>query len=142
MSVRTGDRSQGKLKVLDYAMKLCVHTLQLCKNEGLFPKAQRWLLTQKIANEATEALMCIRHANATLVDGIDIHERHKYRSNEQMQAHAHLGALYALIDISYNMNSTIDSDRIEYWTKLVRDTDELLKAWIRSDNKAYQDKIK
>ena len=56
MSVRKGDRTQGKLEVLNLAMNLCTHTLQLCRNEKYFPKSQRWLLTQKIANEAVDAL--------------------------------------------------------------------------------------
>ena len=137
MSVRSGDRTQGKLEVLNLAMKLCTHTLTLCKNEKLFPKSSRWLLTSKIANEAVEALSCIRRANATLVDGIHAEERHKYRSEQQTEAHAHLGALYALVDVAYNMNSGIDGDRVAYWTSLIKDTDDKLKAWIRSDDNRY-----
>lgn len=140
MSVRKGDRQQGKLEVLNLAMNLCTHTLQLCKNEKLFPKSQRWLLTQKIANEATEALACIRRANATLVDGEDIDLRHKYRSSQQIEAHGHLGALYSLVDVAYNMNSEIDGDRVAYWTSLIMDTDEKLKAWMRSNNNDYLSK--
>lgn len=103
MSVRSGDRTQGKLEVLNLAMNLCTHTLRLCRTERYFPKSQRWLLTQKIASEAVDALTCIRKANATLVDGTEDHYR--LRSGYQAEAHAHLGALYALVDIAYNMQA-------------------------------------
>lgn len=119
-------------------MNLCVHTLRLCKNEKYFPKSQRWLLTQKIASEAVDALSCIRKANATLLDGSEDHYR--YRSGYQTEAHAHLGALYALADVAYNMNSGLGSDQVAYWTELIRNTDEKLKAWIRSDKATYQAK--
>lgn len=137
MSVRTGDRTQGKLQVLDLAMKLCTHTLQLCKNEKLFPKNQRWLLTSRISNEALDALTCIRKANATMVDEQHYEMRREYRAKMQTEAHAHLGALYALIDVAYHMNGGLDGGRIEYWTKLVAETDDKLKAWIRSDSERY-----
>lgn len=140
MSVRKGDRTQGRLEVLDLAMKLCVHTLTLCKSEELFPKSQRWILTQKIANEAVDALACIRRANATLVDGINIDERHNYRSRQQTEAHAHLGALYALVDIAYNMNKGIDGNRVANWTQMIVDTDDRLKAWMRANDNDYLSK--
>ena len=138
MSVRKGDRSQGKLEVLNLAMNLCTHTLQLCRNEKYFPKSQRWLLTQKIANEAIDALSCIRRANATLLDGSE--EHYRYRSGYQTEAHAHLGALYALVDVAFNMNSGLGADQVAYWTELIRNTDDKLKAWIRSDKVTYQEK--
>lgn len=126
MSVRSGDRTQGKLEVLNLAMNLCTYTLRLCKNEKYFPKSQRWLFTNKVANEAVDALTCIRKANATLVDGSE--ELYRLRSNYQAEAHAHLGALYALIDIAYNLGTGLSSDQIMHWTELIRDTDEKLKA--------------
>lgn len=138
MSVRKGDRTQGKLEVLNLAMNLCIYTLQLCRNEKYFPKSQRWLLTQKIANEAVDALACIRRANATFIDGTE--ERYQYRSGQQAEAHARLGALYALVDIAFNMNSGLGADQVEYWTGLIRDTDTKLKAWAKSDKKTHQEK--
>ena len=138
MSVRKGDRTQGKLEVLNLAMNLCTHTLQLCKNEKYFPKSQRWMFTQKVANEAVDALTSIRKANATLLDGSE--DKYRYRRERQTAAHANLGALYALIDVAYNMNSGLGDDQVKYWTELVRNTDDKLKAWIRSDKKTYQKK--
>lgn len=136
MSVRKGDRAEGKLQVLELAEKLCIHSLQKCKNEKCFPKSQRWLLTQKIADEATNALICIRKANVTYPDGSE--ERYQYRREKQTEAHASLGALYALVDVAHQMNSGLDGDATEYWTKLIRDTDQKLQAWMRSDKERSQ----
>ncbi len=138
MSVRKGDRTQGKLEVLNLAMNLCIHTLQLCKNEKYFPKSQRWLLTQKIAGEAVDQLTSIRKANATLLDGSE--DRYRYRREQQTEAHAHLGALYALVDVAFNMNSGLGADQVAFWTGLIRDTDDKLKAWIRSDKERFKEK--
>lgn len=140
MSVRSGDRTQGKLQVLDLATKLCTYTMKMCKNEKHFPKSQRWLLTSRITGEALDAMTCIRRANATLVDGPDMEIRHDFRSAQQTEAHGHLCALYSLIDVAYNLHEGLGEDSVRYWTEMIRDTDEKLKAWIRSDQKSYTDK--
>lgn len=140
MSVRSGDRTQGKLQVLDLASRLCMYTVKMCKNEKHFPKSQRWLLTSRIVNESLDAMTCIRQANATLVYGPDMEIRHSYRSAQQTEAHGHLSALYSLIDIAYNLHEGLEAGSVRYWTELIRDTDEKLKAWIRSDQKSYTDK--
>lgn len=138
MSVRVGDRTQGKLEVLKLATDLCIYTLTICKNEKIFPKSNRWLLTQKIVNESVDALACIRRANATLITNGELgKEMFKYRYMQQIQAHSHLGALYALADIAYNV-CPIENDRIEHWTKLIQNTDEKLKAWMRANKTTYE----
>lgn len=142
MSVRKGDRTQGKLEVLRLANELATYTLTICKNEKLFPKSQRWLLTQKIANEAVDTLACIRRANATLVSGPEAEDRFRYRHGQQTEAHAHLGAMYALADLAYSLNSQIGPDRMEHWTSLISDTDEKLKAWQTANTNDYLDKHK
>lgn len=137
MSVRKGERSQGKLQVLNLAKHCCVYSLSLCRNERVFPKSQRWLITSKVANEAVEALTCIRRANSVLITlGPNMEEEYRYRSSQQLEAHAHLEALLSLIDVSFALNN-IEPDRIQFWTKLIVDTDEKLKAWIRSDKERY-----
>ena len=137
MSVRKSERSQGKLQVLNLAKYCCTYTLSLCRNERVFPKSQRWLITSKVANEAVEALTCIRRANSVLITpGPNMEEEYQYRSMQQLEAHAHLEALLSLIDISFALNN-IAPDRIQFWTKLIVDTDEKLRAWTRSDKERY-----
>ena len=141
MSVRTGDRKEGKLDVLRLATELCAYTLGLCKNEKVFPKSNRWILTQKISNECVDALACIRRANATLITGGEEgKDLFRYRYMQQAEAHAHLGALYALADIAYAMCPV--GDRISHWVKLIAETDDKLKAWMRANTIMYAEKQK
>ena len=140
MSVRVGDRGEGKLQVLNLSKQLCEHTMTMCKSETRFPKRQRWLLTQRIANEAVEAHACIRRANATLLKQsptIDID--FAYRHAQQTEAHAHIGALLALIDIAGAVAKSDGRklDGREHWVRLAVDTDAKLKAWTSADTKRY-----
>ena len=137
MSVRKCDRQKNPLEVLTLARNLAIHTIRLCKNDKLFPKAQRWILTQRIAHEAIESMTCIRRANATLLAaGPTIEVDYAYRRAQQVEAHAHIGALLSLIDVAYELND-IDGDRIHYWVGLAKDTDDKLKSWMRSDKLRY-----
>ena len=43
MSVRKGDRGEGKLQVLNKARELKKYSLARLKNEKTFPKSTRWL---------------------------------------------------------------------------------------------------
>lgn len=138
MSVRKGDRTQGKLQVLKYVRDLCVYTLKLCKNEKVFPKAQRWLMTSKIANEAVDAFTCIRRANSVRVtEGITAEDDFRFRRAQQISAQSHIDALLGLIDIAYELNG-IESRRIEYWTNLAVKADRLLRSWMRSDKEKFR----
>lgn len=51
---------------------------------------------------------------------------------EQVKAHAHLDALLDLIDDAYDADY-ISGRQVEFWTGLILQTDDLLKAWIKSD---------
>lgn len=88
MSVRKGDRGEGKLQVLNKARELKKYTLGLIKME-------------------------------------------------QVKAHAHLDALLDLADDAYDAGY-ISGNQVEYWTGLILKTDDLLKAWIKSDKEKYQ----
>ena len=129
MSVRKGDRGEGKLQVLNKARELKRYSLARLKNEKTFPKSTRWLYASPIAAEVREACICIRRANATYVT---CEEEHKYRHMEQVKAHAHLDAMLDLIDDAYDAGY-ISGGQVEYWTGLILQTDDLLKAWIKSD---------
>ena len=129
MSVRKGDRGEGKLQVLNKARELKRYSLARLKNEKTFPNSTRWLYASPIAAEVREACICIRRANATYVT---CEEEHKYRHMEQVKAHAHLDAMLDLIDDAYDARY-ISGDQVEYWTGLILQTDDLLKAWIKSD---------
>ena len=138
MSVVSGKRDQGRLKVLDRSYELCKYTLSIVRNEKVFPKSYRWLLSQKIVDEAVDALGCIKRANATKVQCTSDYE---YRHNQQVRAYAHLEALLTLVDLAFNVLN-ISADRVEYWTGLVLETEKCLTNWGRSDKQRYSEYIK
>ena len=135
MSVRKGDRGEGKLQVLNKARELKKYSLTIVKSEKNFPKSTRWLYAYPIVNEIREACICIRHANSGYVTNA---EEYNYRRMEQVKAHAHLDALLDLIDDAYDAGY-ISGDKVEFWTGLILKTDDLLKAWIKSDKEKYKD---
>lgn len=134
MSARKGDRGEGKLQVLNKARELKKYTLGLIKSEKHFPKSTRWIYASPIVNEIREACVCIRHANSVFVTN---DEEYTYRRMEQVKAHAHLDALLDLADDAYDAGY-ISGNQVEYWTGLILKTDDLLKAWIKSDKEKYQ----
>ena len=136
MSVRKGDRGEGKLQVLNKARELKKYSLGIVRSEKHFPKSTRWLYASPIAEEIREACICIRHANSVYVSSED---EYRYRRMEQTKAHAHLDALLDLIDDAYDAGY-IDGRRVDFWTGLILQTDDLLKAWIKSDREKYQSK--
>lgn len=135
MSVRKGDRGEGKLQVLNRAKELKKYSLERVKG---FPKSTRWIYAAPIADEVRAAATCIRHANSVYVTA-DYPDDYKYRRSEQIKAHASLDALLDLIDDAYGAGY-ISGEQVNFWTGLVLQTDDLLKAWIKSDREKYQNK--
>lgn len=136
MSVRTGDRSEGKLGVLNEIRKLGEYTIQICRNEKVFPKSSRWVMVKPIVDECIGAMTCVRRANAVYVDPKFPEDDYRYRRSEQVRAHSHLDAMLSLIDLAY-LSFGIESRRIEYWTGLVLHADDKLKSWMKSDKERY-----
>lgn len=138
MSVRIGDRQQGKLQVLNKARVLKRYTLAVLKNDKYFPKSVRWMYAQPIHQEMRAACSCIRRANAVRVsDTINKENEYKYRRMQQVEAYAHLEALLDLIDDVY-LARYISGRQAEHWTQLIVETEEYLMAWVRSDAERYK----
>lgn len=141
MSVRVGDRSEGNLRALDRVKELKSYSLDKLKNPDVFPKSTRWLYAHPIANEVRNAKTCIRKANSVPYSNNDIPQGYPIRRELQISAHASLDSLYDFIeeveDCSY-----ISHDQARHWTKLVKDADNTLKAWMKSDKDKYTNYIK
>ena len=135
MSVKVADRQEGKFEILPKVCEMCAYTINICKNEKNFPKRDRWILTQKIVNEALDVMTCIRRANAVRV--IE-REDYTYRRSQQVEALSHAEALMSLIDIAYT-TLHIEAERVQYWVRLVLDVEEKLKGWRKSDRERYRD---
>ncbi len=134
MAVIKAKRKEGELEVLVKAKELCVYTLNICSGEKHFPKRDRWIITQKIANEATDTYTCIRKANA-----IRVTERCDYelRRTYQMEAYAHTDALLGLIEIAAAMDNV--AINVEHWTGLADEVQKRLLGWRKSDRERYKD---
>ena len=128
MSVRKGDRTEGKLQVLNKARILKSYSIDRAKT---FPKSTRWLYAAPVVNEVRSACLSIRHANSVHFPS-EFPKENEYRRREQIIAHASLDALLDLIEDAYAAHY-ISGDQLDYWTGLVIEADELLKAWIKSD---------
>ena len=129
MSVRKGERTEGRLKVLGEARNMCAYTLQICKNEKVIPKSHRWLMTQRIVGESLDAMVCISRANSYPLDDI---VGSFLRHIKQIEARSHIKALLTLIQLAYDTFG-IEGRRIEHWTELATNTDKALRAWMWSD---------
>jgi len=134
MSVRQNERGEGNLQVLNACRNLAVYTVNVCKQEKVFPKSQRWIMSKPIVDECLQLYSCIKRANAVLVHTSD---EFAYRHMQQVEAHSHLEALLTLIDLAYGVFG-IDSQKVSYWTGLALETDKLLKGWTKSDTTRYR----
>ncbi len=134
MAVVKGERKEGYLQVLDKMRVLSVHTLEKCRQEKIFPKSSRWIMAKPIMDECLAALTAIRRANAVYVGDDPISWR--YRRSQQVEAHSHIDALMTLLDLAYN-TFRIEPDQMAYWIRLTSETDDKLKAWMKSDKERY-----
>ena len=50
MAVPEGKRTESKLEVQTKARELANYTTTICSNEKIFPKRDRWILTNRIVN--------------------------------------------------------------------------------------------
>ena len=131
MSVVKSKRGQGKLLVYTRSNELAVYTIKICSNEKHFPKKYRWCITNKLVDCALTINNCVSAANAIYIaDGDE--EAHKMRRNYQTKALAESYALLSMIDIAYRTFG-IESDRIEFWTRLVKDVQGLIRNWRKSE---------
>ena len=131
MSVVKSKRGQGKLLVYTRSNELAVYTIKICSNEKHFPKRYRLCITNKLVECALTINNCVSAANAIYIaDGDE--EAHKMRRNYQTKALAESYALLSMIDIAYRTFG-IESDRIEFWTRLVKDVQGLIRNWRKSE---------
>ena len=129
MSVVKSQRQEGKLAVITKAGELATYSIHICSNEKNFPKRYRWCITSKIVESAINISNYTNMANSVYVkDENDYLLRKEY----QTKALAETYALLNMIDIAYRTFG-IDSDRIEYWTRLVSDTQNLIRNWRKKE---------
>ena len=134
MSVRVGDRDEGKLQVLEASKNLIRYTYERCVDKT-FPKAERWLIPQSIWKEVYSAHSKIVQANKIRVTNKSEAEQRILLSEESL---GHLDELMFLIDICHVLGK-ISDDRAEYWTGLVYKAQDLDVKWIKAQRTDYSE---
>lgn len=133
MSVRTGDRDEGKLTAIEASKNLISYTYDRVHDKTL-PKADRWLMSKTIWDDASAARALIIRANAIRVENkADAEERLLL----EKIAIGHLDSLAASID-TLHIKEKISDDRCEFWTGLVTTTENLLKGLLKANRQAYK----
>lgn len=134
MSVVSSKRGVGRLAVFTKANDLAAFTIRICSNEKNFPKHYRWCVTSKIVDAALDINNYITMANSVYVQSEnDIALRHQF----QQKAIASSYALLSMIDIAYRTFG-IDSAKIDHWTGMILEVQNLLRNWKKSDKDRYK----
>ena len=134
MSVPEGKRTESKLEVQTKARELAKYTTEICSNEKVFPKRDRWCITNRIVNVVLTIMEEVDTAN-----DIYVSTRGDFvlRRKSQTIALSHTARLLGLMQLAYEKYN-IDDKRIKHWTQLVVDVRELIKKWRQSDSDRYK----
>lgn len=133
MSVPEGKRTESKLEVQTKAKELALYTVTICGNEKVFPKRDRWVITNRIVSTALTIMEEVDTANDIYVSTKGDFE---LRRNSQTIALASTAKLLGLIELAY-LKYGIEENRMLFWTQLIFDTRELIKKWRQKDKERY-----
>ena len=137
MAVRCGDRSRGKLPVIDRMRELIAYTYDRVHDKTL-PKNDRWLMCKSIWDATAGAHAAILQANGIRVENrTDAEERLLL----EKLAIGRLDTLMALIDMLH-VKGKISEDRAEYWTGLANDAQIAAKAWLKNQKSYYREYLR
>lgn len=134
MSVPKHRRTESKLEVQTKARELAKYTTTICANEKVFPKRDRWIVTNRIVTTALTIMEEVDTANDIYVSTKGDFELRRRSQTIALSSTSRLLGLMELAFIKYN----IEERRIEHWTQLVADTRELIKKWRQSDMGRYR----
>ena len=132
MAVRKGDRSQGKLKVVNASERLIAYTYGRVRDKT-FPKGERWMMPKHIWDN-----ICGAHEHIIIANGIKVEtaEDSDRRLAHEKEAIGYLDSAISLIDVCHIVGA-ISDDRADYWTGLATETQALCKAWLKSEKSRY-----
>ena len=71
-------------------------------------------------------------------NSLKLEECYELRRKYQSLAKANLGKLLTLINFSYDVLNNLSGEKVEYWTKLVVETQKTLENWMKSDEKRLE----
>ena len=148
MSVPKSKRGTSKLEVITKANELARQGAfaavedyidKLPNFKATFPKRYRWCITAKIVDAAVEISRLINMANSVYVNPESEHWKADWelRRGYQVQALAQTYSLLTMMDIAYRTFG-IEGSKMDYWTGLVINVQNLLRNWKRSDENRYK----
>lgn len=130
MSVPSGKRKESKLEVLVKAKDLAVYTTKICMNKNIFLPEYEYVVTDHIVDYSIQIFTLCWTANNVMVKGDE--EKLKYRQECQTKAILYCNNLLALIEFAHKLFH-LKYKRIEYWSRKVIETRNLIRAWKKSD---------
>ena len=133
MTVPEGKRTKSKLDFHTKAIELAVYTKQICNNNNIFPKRDRWILANRLVDASVAILVNVVKANGVFVSSRETYE--KRLAYQRLARDATLEML-ALMDFAYAVYP-IGGRRMGHWTKLVSDERKLILAWMKSDRDRF-----
>lgn len=133
MAVRKGDQAEGKLKVIEYSRQLTQYTYEKVRGRT-FPKSDKWIMAKSIWEDVSAAHAKIRRANRLHLDyATEAEERLKLEG----EVIGHLDSAASLIDTCHIVG-VISENQVEFWTKLITETQRYAMAWQKSDRQRYK----
>lgn len=93
MSVPEGKRTESKLAFQTKAIELADYTTTICNNNKIFPKRDRWMITNRIIDKVVTILECTYEANDVYVSAKEDYDE----CYESWKAHAQKGNTYRLL---------------------------------------------
>lgn len=133
MSVPEGKRTESKLAVQTKAKELALYTVSICGNEKVFPKRDRWAVTNRIVSTALTIMEEVDVANDIFVSTKGDFE---LRRNSQTIALSSTAKMLGLMELAY-IKYHIEGTRIQHWTQLVIEVRDLIKNWRKADKERY-----
>lgn len=133
MSVPEGKRSESKLEVQTKSKELAKYTITICSNEKIFPKRDRWVLTNRIVSTSLIIMEEVDTANDIFVVTKGDFE---LRRRSQTIALSNTAKLLGLMELAYN-KYYIEDSKIIFWTQLVKTTRDLIRKWRQKDKERY-----
>lgn len=120
-----GDNKE--LQVIIKAKELAAHTLIVTSNARRYPKKYRFSLVDKMQNKSLDIYEALYEANRT-----DILRFKKERLEKQTEAITYCDEMLFYIELSHQIN-IINSQSMEYWSKMVSDIKHMTVAWRTKD---------